>query len=148
MNSTAILTCGMSPSRALLQRALNVCLIGFMLISFRINIKLCQMISVHPCLSCQSPEILVSREKGEEENLSGFRQSLKLTLAKGFSVIPPTSLQLVPAASLLQLSPCSERRPPWQRRAGRTALLHHAKSSVLYKQLSGYNNAFSQKNLI
>lgn len=83
INCTAILTCWMSPSRALLQRVLNVCLIGFMLISFRINIKLRQMVSVHSCLSCQSPESLVSRKKGQEENLSGFRQSLKLTLAKG-----------------------------------------------------------------
>lgn len=60
MNCTAILISWMSPSRALLQRALNVHLIGFMLIHFKI--KLCQMdVSAHPPLSCQLPGSLVSR---------------------------------------------------------------------------------------
>ena len=70
-----------------------------------------------------------------------------MSLAKGFGVIPPSSLRLVPAASVLQLSPYSECQPLWQKRAGRTALLHQAKSSAIYKQLFVHKNAFSQKKL-
>lgn len=44
----------------------------------------------------------VQREKGEEENLSGCRQSLTMRLAEGFNVILPSSLQqplLLPCCS-------------------------------------------------